>query len=104
MNRGLHWLAMQNEATQLLDKHAHRRTLHSLLIDERMRLTRDIKGSPANVVVEELSADGKITRTSTLLARKHSDASQSVVELKEPGTRGERSCVFFAVSGPRRRI
>jgi hypothetical protein len=37
---------------------------------ERLRLTRDIKGNPANVVVEELAADGRITRTSTLLARK----------------------------------
>ncbi len=37
---------------------------------ERLRLTRDIKGNPANVVVEELGADGILTRTSTLLARK----------------------------------
>lgn len=37
---------------------------------ERLRLTRDIKGRPANVVVEELAPDGRITRTSTLLARK----------------------------------
>ena len=37
---------------------------------ERLRLTRDIKGSPPNVVVEELAADGRVTRTSTLLARK----------------------------------
>ena len=37
---------------------------------EQLRLTRDIKGNPANVLVEELGANGNIARTSTLLARK----------------------------------
>jgi hypothetical protein len=37
---------------------------------ERLRLTRDIKGDPAQVVVEEIAADGVVTRTSTLFARK----------------------------------
>ena len=37
---------------------------------EQLRLTRDIKGNPANVVVEELGANGNIARTSTLLARR----------------------------------
>lgn len=37
---------------------------------ERLRLTREIKGDPAQVLVEELSPDGAIARTSTLLARR----------------------------------
>ena len=37
---------------------------------EQLRLTRDIKGDAANVVVEELGANGSTARTSTLLARK----------------------------------
>ena len=37
----------------------------------RLRLTRAIKGDPSQVTVEELSEAGELTRTSSLLARKH---------------------------------
>ena len=38
---------------------------------ERLRLTREIKGDPTQVLVEELAPDGAVLRTSTLLARRH---------------------------------
>lgn len=37
---------------------------------DRLRLTRQILGEPAHVLIEELAPDGSVTRTSTLLARK----------------------------------
>lgn len=36
----------------------------------RLRLTREIKGDPTNVIVEEISASDEVSRTSTLFARK----------------------------------